>query len=152
MSQPDIRNARFNGSLYFLPSWFHVDEDDCVPSCISQLEALMENRVRVGRGTDCGIAITGEPYIEFAAGISDGWMADEKLIFWMWLAFIDYRNSVIGNPVLYWRVKPELVTFDANENFDTANTAPREPRMVRRIYMRYLVSALPAQEKYFEPA
>ena len=120
----------------------------------------MGGMLLIGKPTQHSKAATGEPYVEFAAGIrlknTTEAKADETLLAWMWLAFVDYlRKTAAADPLsplsLYWRIWPELVTFDGNENHDPDDRSEREPDPVRRIYLRYLISTKPEKVEYFEP-
>ena len=155
--QPGIENARFTGKLFVLPDEFVIRSD---LKTVVDLASRMNARLRVGRSTLYAKAATGEPYVEFASGVrlngKTEAAADEILLAWIWRAFDDYLTETCASaaalhpPSLYWRIWPELATFDANANYDPEDHGAREPEMTRRIDLRYLISAKPEKAEFFE--
>jgi hypothetical protein len=106
---------------------------------IEELTEAIEAGIVVGASTSRGVSVTGEPYVEMGTVEPGGrhWKtfltAEEALA----CALANFKEYEAGwrkthprsghEPVLYWRIRPELGKFDG----------------LWKVYMRCLLSNLP---------
>lgn len=114
-----------------------------VPTTADELYAAMNRVVGFGPSTKIQWSVIGEEYIERAIGTRLDENSEARLCLWMWKKFLKEIRDTSTSAKIYWRIKPEIIIFDANENFDLADTRPRDPALTMRLYARYLISDKP---------
>jgi len=106
-----------------IPTLAFPKMDDNYPKTCDELVQMMEDRHRVGEPTARRLSVTGEPYTLFVNGVGkpEGVMTpdyvsdEETAIKVAWEGFKSYSNASGSDSVLYWRIKPELYTWDMTE-------------------------------------
>ena len=125
-----------------------------VPKTVDELYRAMCEAMPIGDPTIIKYAVTGEEYRETAFQISlcslgfsansfilDPIESEAALCRLAWKDFLAKWETVSGDGILYWRIKPELIYYEDDFLVDDETQLP----VKTRIYLRYLISSKPAR-------
>ena len=124
---------------------------NALPENIEELHQFMNSRLPVGPATCIQWSVTGEDYAEYSMRTDQNPPpnAQAHICAAVWRMFLIQIENTGTDARLYWRVKPEHVSFGAGEYFD--GDGELLPGRVERIYLRYLVSSKPELKPNGDP-
>lgn len=130
-----IKTLGAGAAVVSAPS-FALTKKHWTPTTAAELLAAINVVLPVGEPTEISRAVTGEEYVEYALATPAVKEPEKRLVSVAWKNFFTQYVDTPPGARIYWRLEPEISQWRSEWT---------DERGMMKIYMRYLISALPAR-------